>query len=40
MSLSHNGERYIRGVPGFIELEHMHRCALAMQLARGKYVSI
>lgn len=38
MSLSYNGERYIPGVPGSIELEHMHRYALALQLAQDQDV--
>lgn len=37
-SLPYNGERYIPGVPGIIELEHMHRYVLAMQLAHDMHV--
>jgi SAM-dependent methyltransferase len=38
MSIPYNGERYIPGVPGVIELEHMHRFALALPLTKGKRV--
>jgi ubiquinone/menaquinone biosynthesis C-methylase UbiE len=36
--LEWTGERYLPGVRGEIELEHLHRYALARELARGKSV--
>jgi ubiquinone/menaquinone biosynthesis C-methylase UbiE len=38
MTIRYNGERYVPGVPGIIELEHMHRYALALPLSEGKQV--
>lgn len=37
-SLPMTGERFIPGMPGTIEVEHMHRYALAIPLAKGKCV--
>ncbi len=38
LSLAMTGERFIPGMTGIIELEHLHRYALAMTLSKGKRV--
>ena len=36
--LNFTGERYVPGIKGDIEIEHLHRYALALELSKGKNV--